>query len=166
VSKSLKKKKTYYNSFGATTGECTSVLALGRSSYSTIGDDLYYQNHYIQNDYQIKLENGIIPVERGWTLDKDTILRRDIIKNIRTYFSIDKNEISDKYQINFDKYFSKEINKLKSFFDDELLFIENDKIYLTEIGKHFANLIGSNFDIFIDSKRFNDRIEYNSSLKI
>jgi len=46
------------------------------------------------------------------------------------------------------------------------MFIQNEKVYLTEIGKHFANLIGSNFDVFINSKRFNDKIKYNSSLKI
>ena len=166
VSVSLKKKKIYYNSFGATTGECTSILALGRSSYSTIGEDLYYQNHYNQNDYQSKLENNMVPVERGWCLDKDTILRREIIKDIRTYFTIDKNNISNKYQIDFDKYFVKEINNLKPFFNDELMFIQNEKVCLTEIGKHFANLIGSNFDVFINSKRFNDKIKYNSSLKI
>ena len=108
----------------------------------------------------------MVPVERGLCLDKDTIIRREIIKDIRTYFSIDANNISNKYQIDFYKYFAKEINNLKPFFNDELIFIQNEKIYLTEIGKHFANLIGSNFDTFIDSKRFNDRIEYNSSLKI
>lgn len=108
----------------------------------------------------------MVPVERGWCLDKDTILRREIIKDIRTYFTIDKNNISNKYQIDFDKYFVKEINNLKPFFNDELMFIQNEKVCLTEIGKHFANLIGSNFDVFINSKRFNDKIKYNSSLKI
>lgn len=158
VSKSLSKGKAYYNSFGATTGDCTSVLALGRSSYSTIGDDLYYQNFYKQNEYQSFLEAGKIPLERGWILDKDTIIRREIIKNIRTYFELDKEIINEKYNINFDKYFKEELKQLKSFFNDNLIFTEKSKIVTTESGKHFASLIGSNFDTFITGERFNKRI--------
>ena len=158
VSKSLSKGKAYYNSFGATTGDCTSVLALGRSSYSTIGDDLYYQNHYKQNEYQSSLESGKFPLERGWILDNDSIIRRDIIKNIRTYFEFDKDEINEKYEINFDKYFKKELERLKMFFKDELIYTEKSKIVATDLGKHFANLIGSNFDTFISSERFKKNI--------
>ena len=82
-------------------------MAIGRSSYSTIGEDLYYQNFYKQNEYQSYLENGQIPLERGWILDKDSIIRREIIKNIRTYFELDKISINEKYNINFDDYFKK-----------------------------------------------------------
>lgn len=159
VSRSINKKKAYYNSFGAVTGDCTSVLALGRSSYSTIGDDLYYQNHYKQNEYQTKLANGLIPIERGWTLDQDTIIRREIIKQIRTYFEVDVDSLSEKFSINFSKYFKTEIEKLDSFFEDGLMFYDEKKIKLTENGKHFANLIGSNFDKFINSQRYDKNIK-------
>ena len=64
VSKSIKNEKAYYNSFGATTGECKSILAVGRSSYSTFGDGLYYQNLYDQKEYQTQLQNRNIPIER------------------------------------------------------------------------------------------------------
>ena len=159
VSMALESKKTYYNSFGATTGDCTTILALGRSSYSTIGDDLYYQNFYNQNKYEEMLKLGKIPLERGWILDKDSIIRREIIKDIRTFFEIDAEKISLKYNINFNEYFKKEINKLRQFFNDNLIYKEKNKIILTENGKHFANLIGSNFDIFINGdQRFNNNI--------
>ncbi len=158
VSKSLSKGKAYYNSFGATTGECNSVLAIGRSSYSTIGEDLYYQNFYKQNEYQSYLENGQIPLERGWILDKDSIIRREIIKNIRTYFELDKISINEKYNINFDDYFKKELNSLYEFYKDGLIYDEKNKIITSETGKHFASLIGSNFDTFISGERINSRI--------
>ena len=38
---------------------------------------------------------------------------RDIIKQIRTYFSIDYDIISNSHNIDFEDYFSKEINSLK-----------------------------------------------------
>ena len=114
VSKALKSKKTYYNSFGATTGNCTTVLALGRSSYSTIGDDLYYQNFYNQNNYEKTLQSGKIPFERGWVLNGNDILRREIIKDIRTFFELDIEKISNRHNINFDEYFKEENSRLNN----------------------------------------------------
>jgi len=160
VSKALKSKKIYYNSFGATTGNCTSILALGRSSYSTIGDDAYYQNFYNQNAYEQALKSGKIPIERGWILNKDQIIRREIIKDIRTFFEVDCEKISMNFNISFDEYFKVENLKLKEFYDDNLIYKENNKIILTEYGKHFASLIGSNFDNFIkDQPRFDKNVK-------
>lgn len=159
VSKALKSKKTYYNSFGATTGNCTTVLALGRSSYSTIGDDLYYQNFYNQNNYEKTLQSGKIPFERGWVLNRNDILRREIIKDIRTFFELDIEKISNRHNINFDEYFKEENSRLKEFFNDNLIYKEKNKLILTEDGKHFANLIGSNFDTFLKTNiRFNQAV--------
>ena len=72
----LKNRKAYYNSFGATTGECKSILAVGRSSYSTFGDGLYYQNYMIKR-ISTQLQNGNIPIERGWIMSKDDLIKRD-----------------------------------------------------------------------------------------
>ncbi len=158
VSKSVKNRKAYYNSFGATTGECKSILAIGRSSYSTFGDGLYYQNLYDQKEYQTKLQNGKIPLERGWIMSKDDLIRREIIKDIRTYFDLDFKKIFSKYQIDH-TYFEKEFLTLKEFEKDKLLtFNEKFNLQLNEKGKHFSNLIGSIFDNFIKIKRVNSDI--------
>ena len=92
-------------------------------------------------------------------MDKDSIIRREIIKNIRTYFELDKISINEKYNINFDDYFKKELNSLYEFYKDGLIYDEKNKIITSETGKHFASLIGSNFDTFISGERINSRIE-------
>jgi len=166
VTKSLQNKRAYYNSFGTTTGECTSILALGRSSYSTIGDDVYYQNFYEQNNYQKSLNEGKIPIHRGWILNKDDKLRRKIIKELRTYFVLNIKNLNNEYQIEFDEYFKKEIKILKEFAGDYLLKIDSDNIVLSENGKHFSNLIGSVFDVYNKAPKYNNKITTNNSLKI
>ena len=166
VTKSLQNKRAYYNSFGTTTGECTSILALGRSSYSTIGDDVYYQNFYEQNNYQKSLNEGKIPIHRGWILNKDDKLRRKIIKELRTYFVLNIKNLNNEYQIEFDEYFKKEIKILKEFAGDYLLKIDSDNIVLSENGKHFSNLIGSVFDVYNKTPKYNNKITTNNSLKI
>jgi oxygen-independent coproporphyrinogen-3 oxidase len=105
------------------------------------------------------LQSGKIPFERGWILNRDDILRREIIKDIRTFFELDIEKISYQYNINFYEYFKEENYKLKEFFNDNLIYEEKNKLILTEDGKHFANLIGSNFDTFINTKiRFNQGV--------
>jgi len=163
VSKSLEKKRAYYNSFGTTTGDCTSILALGRSSYSTIGDDIYYQNFYEQKKYQNSLKEGQIPIYRGWILSKDDKLRRKIIKDLRTYFNLDIKNLNDEYQIVFDDYFKKEIKILNEFAADNLLKFDNNNIVLSDNGKHFSNLIGSVFDVYNKKPRYNDKIITNKT---
>jgi|TARA_Y100000294_G_scaffold177047_1_gene201220 oxygen-independent coproporphyrinogen-3 oxidase len=161
VTKSLRKKRAYYNSFGTTTGDCTSVLALGRSSYSTIGENIYYQNFYEQKKYQNSLKEGLIPLHRGWVLNKDDKLRRKIIKDLRTYFNLDINKLNSEYGIIFGEYFKREIKVLNEFSSDGLLTYNESNIVLSENGKHFSNLIGSIFDSFIKTSRYNEKIKIN-----
>jgi oxygen-independent coproporphyrinogen-3 oxidase len=158
VTKSLNKRRAYYNSFGATTGLCTDILALGRSSYSTIGS-VYYQNHYSQSEYQSKIEQGNIPIERGWSLNKDDIIRREVIKQIRTYFDINFLDIFQKFGVE-KEYFKREFEVLKEFEQDKLLNIDNSyNLKLTEKGKHFSNLVSSVFDTYIKTPRCNYEIK-------
>ena len=164
VTKSLKKKRAYYNSFGATTGDCTSILALGRSSYSTIGENIYYQNFYEQKKYQNSLKAGLIPLHRGWILSKDDKLRRKIIKELRTYFNLDIKNLDKEYKIIFEDYFKKEIKILNEFANDELLTLGKNNIALSEAGKHFSNLVGSIFDGYIKTPRFDEKIKPNKAI--
>jgi oxygen-independent coproporphyrinogen-3 oxidase len=161
VTKSLRKKRAYYNSFGTTTGDCTSVLALGRSSYSTIGENIYYQNFYEQKKYQNSLKEVLIPLHRGCVLNKDDKLRRKIIKDLRTYFNLDINKLNSEYGIIFGEYFKREIKVLNEFSSDGLLTYNESNIVLSENGKHFSNLIGSIFDSFIKTSRYNEKIKIN-----
>ena len=160
----MKKKRAYYNSFGATTGDCTSILALGRSSYSTIGENIYYQNFYEQKKYQNSLKAGLIPLHRGWILSKDDKLRRKIIKELRTYFNLDIKNLNKEYKIIFEDYFKKEIKIMNEFANDELLTLGKNNIALSEAGKHFSNLVGSIFDGYIKTPRFDERIKPNKAI--
>ena len=159
VTRSLNKKRAYYNSFGTTTGDCTSILALGRSSYSTIGENIYYQNFYEQTKYQNSLKQGLIPIYRGWVLNKDDQLRRKLIKELRTYFTLDINKLNEENKITFDNYFKREIKILNDFASDELLTFDKNNIILSENGKHFSNLICSIFDNYVKDLRFNQEIK-------
>ena len=61
----------------------------------------------------------------------------------------------------FGEYFKREIKVLNEFTSDGLLTYNESNIVLSENGKHFSNLIGSIFDSFIKTSRYNEKIKIN-----
>lgn len=159
VAVALRQGRASYSSFGATTGEYNDVLGLGRASYSTIGNRHYFQWVYEQNLYQEALQAGQFPVNRGHILNDNDVLRCDIIKTLRTYFSLDIVRIEQRYGINFIEYFLAEKRDLDEFVRDGLLEITPERIAMTDLGKHFANLVCSIFDSYVEKPRFNQEIK-------
>ncbi|MBF0127527.1 MAG: hypothetical protein HQM02_10000 [Magnetococcales bacterium] len=159
VAVALQKGQATYSSFGATTGEYNDVLGLGRASYSTIGERHYFQWVYEQNRYEEALRAGQFPVLRGHRLDDNDILRRDIVKRLRTYFTLDIRHIEQVYGLNFQDHFATEQTDLAEFVRDGLVEVTPERITMTETGKHFANLVCSIFDSYAPRPRFNPEIQ-------
>ena len=110
------------------------------------------------------MKEGLIPLHRGWILSKDDKLRRKIIKELRTYFNLDIKNLNKEYKIIFEDYFKKEIKILNEFANDELLTLGKNNIALSETGKHFSNLVGSIFDGYIKTPRFDEKIKPNKAI--
>ena len=73
-------------------------------------------------------------------------MREELIQTIRTYFHLDKEKFSNKYQINFDEYFRKDLKKIQEYQENHLLTMDEKNIELSEVGKQFSNLVASTFD--------------------
>ena len=82
----------------------------------------------------------------------------NIIKQIRTYFRTNFKDIETRHEINFEDYFSEEINILREFERDQLVTIDNDGFALTEIGRHFSPQVASVFDAFHERALYNENI--------
>ena len=78
-----------------------------------------------------------------------------------TYFNLDIKNLNKEYEIIFEDYFKKEIKILNEFASDKLLTFGKNNIALSETGKHFSNLVGSIFDGYIKTPRFNEKIKSN-----
>ena len=113
---------------------------------------MYFQNFYEQNLYRKALEDGNFPIFRGMKLSADDKLRRHIIKTIRTYFELNFSEIEEKFKINFNEYFSKEIDGLSEFKKDNLVNISKNQIQVTSLGTNFSPQIANIFDKYNPQK--------------
>jgi len=154
---SADESKAYYNSLGTTSGDAPNFIAVGSSAHGVFGK-YYFQNFYEQNLYREALDRGEFPIYRGYKLTDEDELRRDLIKRIRTYFSIDFASVEKQYKIDFRKHFAKELKTLEEFAADGIVSIQKGRFDLTELGKHFSPQVASVFDAYLTRPAFNKDI--------
>ena len=157
----IENSKATYNSLGTVTAEAINFVAVGSSAHGALGDDYYFQNYYEQPLYQAALEKGEFPVYRGYKLTSEDKLRREIIKEIRTYFNLDFSLIEKNFNINFKSHFEKELEALQEFELDNLVEVCNDRLHLTETGRHFSPQICSVFDAYLERPHYDPKINAN-----
>ena len=148
LSKALKERTLYWNSLGYTAGRYHDIIGLGSGSSGNIANNHYFQNVYSLSEYEAAVMEGRFPVFRGYKLNTDDVIRRDVIHSLRSYFSVDCGDIEKKYELCFMEYFKKEIVALKRFAADGLLEISDGAINVTEIGKNFISNVCRVFDSF------------------
>ncbi|MEW6558264.1 MAG: oxygen-independent coproporphyrinogen III oxidase [Elusimicrobiota bacterium] len=149
VAKGLKNKTLFWSGLGYTPGRYHDIIGIGTSSASRITDYYYAHNIYAIPDYETSITNSKFPIFRGYKLNDDDVLRRNIIHDLRTYFSLNCRDIEQKYSIEFKKYFKEEKTALEEFAKDSIIELSDDTITITETGKHFAPLVCKVFDKFI-----------------
>jgi oxygen-independent coproporphyrinogen III oxidase len=130
---------------GYTTQAETELFGLGSTSISML-EDAYAQNHKDLQDYYRAIASGVLPISKGIKLTQDDILRRDVIMSIMSHFQLCKQDIEDKYHINFDGYFSEELEALKPLQIDGMVSLSANHIRVTDIGRLLVRNIAVIFD--------------------
>ncbi|MEA5550903.1 oxygen-independent coproporphyrinogen III oxidase [Anabaena cylindrica UHCC 0172] len=130
---------------GYTTHAETELFGFGSTSISML-EDAYAQNHKGLKDYYQSVIAGVIPTSKGIKLTQDDIIRRDVIMSIMSHFQLHKSDIEQKYHINFDGYFSQELEELKPLAADELVNLLADEIQITDSGRLLVRNIAVVFD--------------------
>lgn len=130
---------------GYTTQPEAELFGFGATSISML-EDIYAQNHKSLKDYYQVIDRGALPVSKGIKLGRADMLRRDTIMQIMSNFQLEKAEIENKYQIDFDNYFYAEINAIKSLEQDGLVNLFTDRIEVTPIGRLLVRNIAMLFD--------------------
>ena len=147
------RERTLHRNFqGYTTHAEAELIGFGATSISMLYD-AYAQNFKKLKDYYEAIDRGKLPVERGFFLDEDDILRRDVIMRLMSHFQLYKKEIEDKYGIVFDEYFAPEMEELKELEKDGLIKIYPDRIDVTPAGRLLIRNIAVTFDKYTKAKK-------------
>jgi oxygen-independent coproporphyrinogen-3 oxidase len=152
LAKSINEKKAVYNSLGTQKGEATNFIAVGSSAHGVLNDDYYFQNFYELNLYRGAIDEGKFPIYRGLKMNADDVIRREVIRHIRTFFNIEFDFFDKKYKIDFKDYFKRELVNLLPLQGDQLLKINNNNVVLTGLGEHLSPQIANVFDVYNDQK--------------
>lgn len=141
--------KTLHRNFqGYTTRAECDLIGLGLSSIGKVGNS-YSQSVGTLDDYYALLDAGHLPVKRGFELNQDDVLRRQIIMSFMCSEPIDFIAINSTYHIDFIEYFKDELKQLKLYQDAEFIKIDNSSITVTRKGRMFVRAIGMVFDKYL-----------------
>jgi oxygen-independent coproporphyrinogen III oxidase len=136
-------KGTLHRNFmGYTTQATAMMLGLGVSSISDTGN-AFAQNNKLLADYYTEIEQGLIPVHRGFFLNEEDESFRAYILDVsckgKTVFR--SNDLTALNQFTFP-----ELEKLA---DDGLIIWDENQMAVTNLGKHFIRNICRSFDLHL-----------------
>ena len=130
---------------GYTTCKSSDVLAFGPSSISEIG------RHYLQNEREVaayceRVESGVLPVVRGYSLTSDDVIRRDLIMQLLCNLVIDTADFSMRHGIDFDSYFASELRLLRPLIHDGLCGWDAGTLRILLPGQLLLRTVAAVFD--------------------
>jgi len=156
MSIALENKKLYRNFQGYSTHAGTDLYAMGITSISQIGR-VYAQNFKKEKEYFDALEDGQLPVTKGYYLSDDDLLRRHVIMRVMCDFELNFENIEREFKINFMDYFGDSIAAMKEMVDDGLVEMQVDGFTVTDKGRMMIRNIAMNFDYYIMNQKDSGR---------
>ena len=148
LARAIDKRSLHRNFMGYTVQSARDMIAFGVSG---IGD---VQGAFIQNvkklsEYYTALDAGRLPVERGYALDADDLIRRRVITELMCNSHLQMPEIERAFGISFPQYFAAELAELTgagSPATDGLVRVTDSAIDVTATGRLFIRNVAMVFD--------------------
>ena len=144
--------KLWRNFQGYTTKKGVDLIGIGISSISML-DRYYGQNYKTVRPYYQAVDGGVLPTFRGIELNRDDLIRREVITELICNFRLEKRDIEAKFGIDFDTYFERELEELKPMEEDGLLTLSSDGIKVTPLGRLLIRNICMVFDVYTKRRR-------------
>lgn len=154
LSRAIEKRTLHRNFMGYTVKQAPDMIGCG---VSAIGDvaGAYAQNVKKLSDYYERIEAGRFPVERGYRLSADDLVRRFVITRLMCNFHLDKRAVEERFDLEFDRYFARELDDLAAP-DGPLahgfLTLEEGSLQVEPLGRIFVRNIAMIFDRHLREK--------------
>ena len=139
---------------GYTVQSARDMVALGVSGIGDI-QGTFVQNTKKLNEYYEALDEGRFPIERGYALDRDDEIRRDVITSLMCNGYLDVADVERRFGIVFSEYFEAELAELtaaESPQADGLMTVGGDALEVTPLGFLFVRNICMVFDRYLRAR--------------
>ncbi|RZV17106.1 oxygen-independent coproporphyrinogen III oxidase [Aliarcobacter butzleri] len=147
--KAIEKGELHRNFQGYTTKGGADLIGIGLTSIGN-GVDYYAQNSKELEPWENAIDNGDLPVYKGYRLSDDDMLRQFVIMELMSNFSLNIKRVEEEFKINFKEYFDDAIKALKEFEDAQLLKITDNKIEVSQTGSMLIRNICMPFDAYLN----------------
>lgn len=151
---------TLYRNFqGYSTHADCDLVGLGVTAIGKVGDT-YSQNLRELPAYYERLDAGRLPVFRGYELDADDRLRRDVIMGLACNLGVAFDPLETRYGIVFAEYFRRELAELAVMADDGLVEIGPRAIRVAPPGRLLVRNLCMVFDRHLRARRASEPRAY------
>lgn len=148
LNKARQDQSLHRNFQGYTTRAECDLIGFGVSAIGKVGDSYSQSVRTIKEYYQL-LDEGKLPVEKGIALDKDDLLRREVIMTLMCSMPLSIAKTNAAYGIDFTTYFAEEIAQLRQYEEVGFITIDADAIRVTPKGRLFVRAVAMTFDKYL-----------------
>ncbi|MBD3799130.1 MAG: oxygen-independent coproporphyrinogen III oxidase [Epsilonproteobacteria bacterium] len=154
--KAIEKGELHRNFQGYTTKGGADLIGIGLTSIGE-GADYYAQNFKDMESYEVAIDAGKLPYERGVVLNEDDRVRKYVIMELMSNFKLDITRFERIYGVKFAEYFADAIEVLKPFEADGLLTISPTSIECSVTGTLLIRNIAMPFDAYMKRHASSDK---------
>lgn len=133
---------------GYSTESAKDLIGIGLSSISAV-NGVYAQNARTLKQYYRSVESGVSPVEKGYELKHEDLLRQYVILSLLTDMHFDFAAFDKKFSIDPQQHFKSELAELQSFVADGILSIDSSGIHISKDGSLIVRNIAMVFDQYL-----------------
>jgi oxygen-independent coproporphyrinogen-3 oxidase len=124
------------------------LVSMGVSAISKVCDN-FSQNVRDLEAYYRLIDAGQLPIDRGFEVEPDDLLRRDIITHIMCNFFLDIPAVEKKWRFSFAEKFRTEIADLQQMQTDGLLKLDAKALEVLPAGRLLVRNICMVFDYYL-----------------
>ncbi|MDG9922958.1 MULTISPECIES: oxygen-independent coproporphyrinogen III oxidase [unclassified Pseudomonas] len=135
----------------STHAECD-LIGLGVSSIGKVGD-CYSQSVKELSQYYARLDQGLLPVHRGYRLNADDVLRGEVIGALMCHGRVDFATVEARHGIRFQEYFADSLAALREHLADGLVELRGDALLLLPRGQLLMRSVAMAFDAYLGANQ-------------
>ena len=135
----------------STHAECD-LIGLGVSSIGKVGD-CYSQSVKELSQYYARLDQGLLPVHRGYRLNADDVLRGEVIGALMCHGRVDFATVEARHGIRFHEYFADSLAALREHLADGLVELRDDALLLLPRGQLLMRSVAMAFDAYLGASQ-------------
>lgn len=139
------------NFMGYTVMAGADMIGFGVSAIGDVRGALVQDEKKLVHYYRM-LDEGRLPVARGYQRTHDDEIRREVIHDLMCNFVVDRKAIEARHGIVFGDYLRASLDKLAPFVTDGMCQIDDTSVRAVGLGRVFVRNLAMCFDAHLESK--------------